>query len=121
MPTKVFLSAASKTLKLQISGTGDIDYANTLSESFCAAGQNAEFVNMQSNSQNDIYSHIWQTSKQEAVSPILHILINSPDLGNAFTRRDIKNFKQQGGKVMCTHYAYRIQPTIISLKLLYIA
>lgn len=97
---KIYISTASPQFSSTQDGTGDIDYAKTLIESFKNSGQDAEFL--LENSEEKIYSSILSESTRKGSSPILHILINSPGLGTAFSRKGIEDFKKKGGRVVIT-------------------
>ncbi len=102
MKTKVFISTASIHQTSNQEGTGDIDYAKTLSASFQENGQDAEFLLSQHSEEEEVYNYIYNDSNKSA-NPILHILINAPGLGTAFSRKGIESFKEKGGgKVVIT-------------------
>ncbi len=101
MPAQIFISSAVRNGKPQKLGTGDTDYANTLAKALKKNGQDAQYM-MKLVDENSIYRHIFKEAKKSKKKPILHILINPPALGSAFSRKGLEKFKKNGGEVVIT-------------------
>lgn len=96
----IFISTAHKDPNDELSGTGDVDYAEALKNSLNLknSGSTTYIRNMFSESQ--IYAHIRKHQATEI--PVLHVMINAPRTGFAFSPEGLENFKRSGGMIIMT-------------------
>lgn len=104
----IFLSSAPKTMAFEQEKTGDVDYAMAIQE-----GLNS-FVNTSSSHAVKPVTYIRGLSTEQAIynfvdknkanaSPVLHLLLNAPDLGFGCTAKGLKDFKKRrGAKLVIT-------------------
>ncbi len=94
----IFFSTLSKNIALEQSGTGDIDYTNTI----------AQFINQKypftthyirgAKSESEVYNFIENHKAKDL--PVLHLILNAPHTGFGFTEAGLKVFKERGKLVM---------------------
>ena len=89
---KIFISTAHKNSEDEQSGTGDVDYATAIFEETnkILPGQVSRISGLFL--EQDIYKHIKENG---AAQPTLHIMINPPRTGMAFTAAGLKGFKEE--------------------------
>ena len=101
----IFISTAHKNQYDEQAGTGDIDYARTLAEKLKESYQNTnsseEVACIQHlHNEDEIYTYIEKTKSK---NPILHIMLNPPYTGSAFTVNGLVEFKKRNNcKIVIT-------------------
>ena len=104
MPS-IFISTAHENQDDEQVGTGDVDYAHTLAERLKELYQiynGSEEVDciQHLHDENTIYKYIEETKSK---NPILHIMLNPPYTGSAFTLDGLLRFKERNNcKIIVT-------------------
>lgn len=95
----LFISTVYENPLDERSGTAEVDYAKTLADAIHAGGKSVccmrGFLTEQS-----VYEYVWANTDSE--NPTLHIMMNPPWTGSAFSPAGLKEFKELGGKVVVT-------------------
>ena len=105
MPS-IFISTAHKNQDDEQAGTGDVDYARTLAEKLkelyqSTYGSDEVDCIQHLHDENAIYRHVIEKTKSK--NPILHIMLNPPCTGSAFTVEGLVKFKEQSNcKIVVT-------------------
>ncbi len=98
----LFFSTAHPDSHDEQSGTGDVDYTQALADTI----NSQKFVRQKACYIRGIFDEkvIYKYIKEHAAnrSPILHVMINAPRTGFAFTVEGLTRFKQLGGQLVVT-------------------
>lgn len=97
---QVFISTAHKDPKDELSGTGDVDYATALQESLNVKTPGSAIYIRKIFSEAQIYAYV--RAHQATENPILHVMINAPRTGFAFSPTGLERFKRSGGTIVMT-------------------
>ena len=115
MPYTIFISTFHKIQQDERSGTGDVDYAKTLAK---IINQSNIEDTTRKHSCHYIESQLFKTYSEESIyhfiegqkandSPILHILLNAPNVGFGFTAQGLTDFKARGGRIVMTAVEFK--------------
>lgn len=96
----VYLSGATHDLSPEKTGTGNVDYQNTLAQHLKERFSETFRLIEKMNDEKEIFDLIEQTKATH--HPLLHIIINAPNTGCLFTIDRLKAFKERGGRLVIT-------------------
>jgi len=109
---KVFVSVANLCAADEVEGTGDIDYAQAITRQYTNSVP-CELIS-QLHDENAIYRHVFAQTPANH-TPILHLMLNLPRTGSAFTPAGLEQFQQRGGRLILTVIEFA-KPNIVNLR-----
>lgn len=96
----LFFSTLHKKPDQEQSGTGDIDYTQTIAQMVNQKFPSIAQYIRNCQTESEVYDFI---DKHKGKFPaILHITLNAPDVGFGFTEEGLRQFKSKGGKIVMT-------------------
>ena len=104
----IFYSTLSKDAKLEISGTGDIDYTRSISDLVNQKYPLTSLYIQHAKTEAEIFDFIAKHKTND--HPILHITLNAPFIGFGFSEAGLKRFKDQGGRIIITAVEFKKHP-----------
>lgn len=93
----IFISTAQRNVNYDTPKTGDIDYAHSIVKELNTLQPNTASMTEGLYSEAEIYQYVLQQQ-----NPILHVMLNPPFTGMAFTPEGLKSFREKGGRVVIT-------------------
>lgn len=98
---QIFVTTAPRILAFAQGGTGDIDYANTVVNSLKEQYQDKITFIPACRDETSLYQQI-RLNTPKGKQPILHVIVNAPDIGFMWTPEKLQTFKDKGGYVVVT-------------------
>ncbi len=101
----IFFSTLHKVHKDEVAGTGDIDYTLSIEASMNRIYRESCCYIREKKTEQEIFEFIEQHRANDA--PILHIMVNAPNIGLGYTEQGLKDFKSKNGRLVITAVEFR--------------